>query len=266
MQKLIQYVVWILLFPLVLVTLFFAFYVTILETLSSLSSINPPNLRLLPTIAISSGVLIGILTWFREKSKLRAEKDRHTSEVMLKEVKKGFKATVLLLSDMNNNRETWIRAARTLLKSLALKKSIVSKEYLKAYALEEERTRNALYEILSLKNGSTGARNALPAQFFYGIEDWRKDHSLDDVRKESIPKPVVSNFNLDTISPNPVNKRLDRESVVAIFQFIEYPNDYADPLDQIKIWEDRDNMLRRCRGHVDEGARKYIVHRNCLMS
>ena len=64
-----------------------------------IDQINPQNLRLLPAIAISSGVLIAILTWFREKSKLRIDQDRHTSEIMLDRVKDGFKTTVLLLSD-----------------------------------------------------------------------------------------------------------------------------------------------------------------------
>ena len=185
---------------------------------------------------------------------------------MLKEVKKGFKTTAHLLDDMNNNRLTWIRAARTLRKSLALKESMVSEEYLKAYALEEERARNELYEILSLKDESTGVRKALPAQFFYGIEDWKRCRPLDEVRKESTPKPVVSDFNLGTISPNPINKRLDPESVVAIFQFTDIPNNYEDPLDHIEIWENSDNMLRSRRGHVDEGARKYIVHQNEAIS
>jgi len=265
MQKIIQFAVWIILFPLVFVTLLFACYVTSLEIWFSLSSANPPNLPLLPSIAISSGVLTAILTWYRENSKLQAEKNRHTSEVMLKQVNKGFKTTVDLLRDMNNNRKTWIRAARTLLKTLALKENIVSEEYLEAYALEEERTRNKLHEILSLKDEATNSRKALPPQFFFGIEDWKakEDQSLNEAQEESTPKkPVVSEFNLDTLSPNPIDKRLDCESVVAIFKFMEYPDGYKDPLDKIELWEDRDGMLRRCRGHADEGAKKYIIHRS----
>jgi hypothetical protein len=214
------------------------------------------QLSLLSTIAVSSGVLVAILTFSRERRKQEIERQRHMSEVFLARVKDGFNATIDLLSDQNNNRATWVRAARTLLKSVDLKKQIVAEEYKVAYELEEERTRNELYIVLSLVDEKSGERKPLPPAFFYGIEDWRNCNALDDAAIKASSSAVAYSVTIDEVPPQPHLKPLSVKSVIAIFDFIEYPNTYNDPLKLVGDWDDNwaDSY------GIDQGARRYVAH------
>ena len=102
-----------------LVAALFGTFTLVFETPSDLDISK--RLSLLPAITISAGVLVAILTFARERKKQELERQRHMSEVFLDRVKDGFKTVIDLLSDQNNNRVTWVRAARTLLKSVELK-------------------------------------------------------------------------------------------------------------------------------------------------
>src|SRR5690606_25934553 len=100
--------------------------------------------------------------------------------VLLEQANEGFKTAIELLSDQNNSRSTWVRAARTLLQAKQLGHQIISEEYKIAYRLREERARNDLYKILTLPDAKTNGRQPLPPQFFYGIDDWKTCATLDE--------------------------------------------------------------------------------------
>jgi hypothetical protein len=214
------------------------------------------QLSLLSTIAVSSGVLVAILTFSRERRKQEVEHQRHMSEVFLAQVKDGFNDTIDLISDQNNNRATWVRAARTLLKSVDLKNQIISEEYKVAYELEEERARNELYTVLSLIDEKSGERKPLPPAFFYGINDWRTCNSLDDAAIKASSSAVAYSVTIDEVLPQPRLKPLSVKSVIAIFDFIEYPKIYNDPLKLVGDWDDNwaDSY------GIDQGARRYVAH------
>lgn len=214
------------------------------------------RLNLLPAIVISAGVLIAILTFNRERKKQDIERQRQMSEVFLDIVKSGFNTVINLLSDQNNNRAAWVRAARTLLKSVDLKSQITSEEYRMAYEVEEERARNELYTILSLRDEKTGGRVALPPAFFYGIEDWRTCKSLAEAAKMASSSTVVYKMTIDEVPPQPKLKPLAVQSVIAIFNFVEYPKSYNDPLKRVEEWDDN---WERSYG-IDQGARRYVAH------
>lgn len=215
------------------------------------------RLFLLPVIAVSAGVLIAILTFVRERRRQEIERQRHRSEVLLAGVKKGFDTVITLLSDQNNNRITWVRAARTLMKALDLEKEILSEEYRVAYALEEERARNELYNVLTIINDESGERVPLPPQFFYGIEGWKECTSLDEAAIEASSHVTVYSPSIDKVPPQPHLKPIAPESIVAIFDFVEYPKDYDDPLRKVQVWEED-----WVRSHgIDQGARRYVAHK-----
>lgn len=215
------------------------------------------RLSLLPATAVSAGVLVAILTFARERKKQELERQRHVSEVFLDRVKDGFKTVIDLLSDQNNNRVTWVRAARTLLKSLELKTQISSDEYKIACELEEERARNELYTILSLADKkSSRERTPLPPQFFYGIDDWRTCTSLDTAAIKAASGAVVYSVTIDDIPPQDHLKHLAPKSVIAIFDFVEYPKTYNDPLKSVSDWDDNWEISYG----IDQGARRYVAH------
>jgi hypothetical protein len=238
----------------VLVAALFGSYTLIFDPSNNLNISQ--RLSLLPSIVISAGVLVAILTFARERKKQALERQRHMSEVFLERVKDGFKTVIDLLSDQNNNRATWVRAARTLLKSVELKAQISSEEYKIAYELEEERARNDLYTILSLVDKKSGARVPLPPQFFYGIDDWRTCHSLDDAAIKASSSAVVYSMTIDEVPPQAFLKPLSPKSVIAIFDFVEYPKTYNDPLKSVGDWDDN---WEASHG-IDQGARRYVAH------
>ncbi len=238
----------------VLVAALFGSYILVFDTSGGLDISQ--RLSLLPAITISAGVLVAILTFERERKKQELEHQRHMSEVLLERVKDGFKTVIDLLSDQNNDRATWVRAARTLLKSVELKAKITSEEYKVAYELEEERARNDLYVILSLVDQKTGERTPLPPQFFYGIDDWRMCNSLDNAAVKASSSAVAYTVTIDGVPPQTHIRSLSEKSVIAIFDFVEYPETYNDPLKSVSDW---DNNWDTSHG-IDQGARRYVAH------
>ena len=64
------------------------------------------------------------------------------------QAKLGLEEVYDMLKDQNNDRVTWIRAARDLLRARSLGKAITVKEYQEAYRLTEEKIRgSSLYRV-----------------------------------------------------------------------------------------------------------------------
>lgn len=254
MQKLFTVLIWVL-GCIVVAVLFWAFYGTyLLLTAPTIQENNPTYfpygpLRtiiivpapqqhmamtqrwgLLPTIVMSAGVLIAILAFLRDRNKHEVDRQRETSKVLFDRACEGFSTVVDLLSDQNNDRITWIRAARTLLKTRELKSQIKSEEYALAYALEEEKTRNKLYSKLLHPNQKTGELEPLPPQFFYGISDWGTCATLDDAAIKAAQQVQVYSASIDAVPPQSSLKPIAPPSIVVIYEFIAYPDTYEDPL------------------------------------
>ena len=217
----------------------------------------PFNLMpLLSSIAISSGVLIAILTYSRERKKVKIESERERSKYFLEEIEKGFNEALELLKHHTNNRALWVRAARSLLRTLELKNEVKSPECIVAYNLKEERVRNELYRTLSVFNEKTGEMESLPPCFFYGIENWRDEVSLDMAAIFASSDTPVYSMDINKVPPEATLTPLSGRTVIAIFDFMEYPDDYNDPLKTIKPWtEDWQDSFG-----ISRGARRYIAH------
>ena len=210
---------------------------------------------LLTAVVASSGVLVALLAFSRDREKLAREREENRSKILLEQAKAGLDEVIELLKDQNNNRVIWVRAARVLLEATALGRGIKATEYSKAYRLYEDRIRSELYRALSIYNEETQGRDPLPPQFFYGIKDWSRPTSLDDAAREASPEVRVSSVSIDSVLTEPTLKPLAAKSVVAVFEFVEFPSDYMDPLQEVRVWE----------GHWDtygpsQGARRYVAH------
>ena len=178
------------------------------------------------------------------------------SKFFLEIASKGFEEVINLLSNQNNNRQVWVRAARTLLKAKNLKKRIPLQEYLDGFEAVEERVRNELYTYLTIFDEKTGERSSLPPQFFYGIDNWR-EIGIDEAAIQSSGGPVVSDVTLEKNFPAIKDLKLSERSVVAIFDFLEYPKSYIDPLKSVNLWNDNYEFFH----DASQGARRYIAHR-----
>ena len=214
------------------------------------------RLKFLPSFVVCIAVFTCLLTYLREKAKLHREKIEEQSKVFLQLAKDGLEGAYEMLKDQNNNRITWIRASRDILHALSLTKEIKTPQYIEAYRLFEENIRHKLYLALTVTDTKTGGRKALPPQFFYGVSDWQIEKTLDEVAKATSSKIVVGTVSIDHIRKEPNLKPLSEKSVVTIFDFLEYPANYDDPLKKVKVWGDD---WEHSYG-VSQGARRFVTH------
>lgn len=225
------------------------------------SLLDQSKMAALPAIAISSGVLIASITYLRDKASQITEGKRKNDEINLMLAKDGFDETYELLKNLNNNRVTWIRAARILYNSIDLKNEINLLQYIKAFEHAEERLRNQLYRLLQTTpdEPSSSENISLPPQFFFGVDNWRdNDLSLDNLAINASSPIKAYSVNLDKVTPEPKSSGLEESSVVAIYNFIQYPENFSDPLSKIELWPDH---FHDCRGGIEQGARRYIYHK-----
>jgi hypothetical protein len=222
--------------------------------------IDQSKMSTLPAIAISSGVLIASITYLRDKASQVTEGNRKSDEINLMLAKEGFDETYKLLKDLNNNRATWVRAARILYSSVDLKNEISLPQYKKAFSHAEERLRNQLYRVLQTEpdDPSLSDKVSLPARFFFGVDNWRdSDLLIDDAAISASSLIKAYSVEIDNVTPEPKSGGLSESSVVAIYNFMKYPENYADPLSKIELWS---GHFRDGFG-IEQGPRRYIYYK-----
>lgn len=169
----------------------------------------------------------------------------------------GYERTCQLLDDRNNNRIKWIMAARALGDAKRLEKNVSNTSHKSALDLKKMEFRNRLYEVLTSENRTTGERETLPPQFFYGDPDWQTS-SLIDAARESTDPMVATAVGTYTVMPSPKLRYLAIPSIIPILDFLEFPDGYEDPLDE---YRDFDVSNWKDQTGTKEGAEKYIMHK-----
>jgi len=66
----------------------------------------------------------------------------------------------------------------------------------------------------------------------------------------------VYGISIDQITPQSNILPLAAKSVIAIYDFLEYPSDYDDPLKTVETWTDN---WEDSHG-VNEGAKRFVHH------
>lgn len=110
---------------------------------------------------------------------------------------------------------------------------------------------------MTLEGPETGSRLPLPPQFFYGVSDWDNFRPLDEVAVEVSAPIEAYSVTIDEVPPQPPLPPLAEKSVVAIFDFLDYPNKYEDPLREVKVWDGNWSDIHGEKA----GAARYIAHR-----
>lgn len=216
----------------------------------------------LPSLVASAVALLALSTFRRERAKWEHEREKHQSEFFYRQAASGLDEAFGLLRDQNNDRVIWVRAARSLLQAQELSKFIHLPEYQSAYRLYEHKIRNDLYLALTVHDETTGQRNALPPQFFYGVRNWRAMRPLDEVAKEASTRSEAYEVTLDNLPPQPHLQPLSHKTVVAIYDFLNYPDNYDDPLQRVSTWTDDWTA-----SHGEKmGAARYIAHSSKKMA
>ena len=210
----------------------------------------------LPAMAISTAALIALLAYNRGKKQSR-------SEFFFDQSTRGLDEVYDLLKDQNNDRVIWVRAARSLLQAKRLAKEIELDEYQRAYRLYELRVRNDLYLALTIRDPKSGHRQPLPPHFFFGLPDWQADadaeKTLDEVAIKASNPIEAYTVTIDKLPPEPTLYPLSEKTVTAIFDFLDYPEDFVETLDDVKDWSA--TLYMHMFTNEKSGAARYVAHR-----
>jgi hypothetical protein len=129
------------------------------------------------------------------------------SKFYLDEAVKGIEAAFALLRDGNNNRVTWVLAARILSRVQVLAGNLTSEAHKSVYAIHKDIYRVRFGDILLIGVHDRGA-------FFYGVEEHIKD--LDDAR--------AKHEEVHDVLPIP------ESAIREVFEFAKFPRDYDNTL------------------------------------
>jgi len=124
------------------------------------------------------------------------------------------------------------------------------------------RIKERLYKTLTLyrlhpKNNVSGEFEPLPPRFFYGIENWGDDIPIDDAARQSTDPAIARRVEDYKLRHTPKLSSLSAQSIVAIYEFLKYPDNYEDRLDDVKTWDITKN---ECFDHLYESPWKYLKH------
>ncbi|MBV2138600.1 MAG: hypothetical protein KUF79_17470 [Candidatus Thiodiazotropha sp. (ex Ctena orbiculata)] len=217
------------------------------------------KLQILTQLFIGSGVFFAGSAYFNSIKRQRIEDNKNQSRILLEYAQSGFAQVIELLSNHNNDRVVWIRAARILAQTISLKKDIKTSEHMKAYEIEENKCKGDLYRILSLYD-KTGSYDPLPPQFFYGIPDWEQTGSLDEAAIKADAEMRAGSLSIDEVVPEPSLSEISIPSIVTIYDFMEYREDYVDPLNiDIRNYNWGDAWIHSMG--KKQGAMRYVYHR-----
>jgi hypothetical protein len=231
-------------------------FMAVLGLINALPFIDQNHLTLLPGISIGCGGMIAILAFVRDRLHQKNDRIRKSDEIYLSIARDSFNEVYDLLKDKNNDRIIWVRSARLLLQALALKSKIETKDIIEAFQVSEERLRTELYRTFSITVDGDKNKQALPPQFFYGIDDWKTEKNLDEAAIKGGSTTVCVSVNIDENIPSCSSGSLANRSVIAIFDFLEFPSTYDDPLKKVQDWDDE---WADSHG-INQGAKRYIAH------
>ncbi|MGM0518369.1 MAG: hypothetical protein ACQERD_01855 [Campylobacterota bacterium] len=201
------YIFWIIAFGLFL---YFGYRLVVCNS----TEIAAPFGILLSALLASTAVLKTI-SKSQEVSQKKEKYDK--SEFYMNKSIEGLNQVFELLKDLNNNRVVWIQAARVLDKTLELSNFITEENHKKVFELQRFMIKNNLSKLF---NEVDGQSYGLPLSFFAGLENWKNEKDSEAINE--LKRITIQN-------------QLNPESVIAIFKFLKFEDDYVDPLDDNSV-------------------------------
>lgn len=172
----------------------------------------------------------------------REEREDADSRFYLEEARLGIESALKRVEEPGmNDRVTWILAARTLERSLAIADLITRPAAQRVWELALEGYRIRASDALGRD------RTDRDAQFFYGfrpvVHDLDRPYTLEDAARAS-----TANGTLNYLSES---------SLAAFWRLAQYPDKYPDPLPKEGLPVDPDHISM----HSFPGLRAYLQHR-----
>lgn len=147
------------------------------------------------------------------------EKQKERSKFNLDTCLEAYEQACDILENLNNDRETWIRAARLVLHGKKLAEGVTLDEHRRVLEYRRLEYRAIFNRILTTHAGA----------FFYGV---RELENLDEAARQST---ASSEHNGRVVIST--SHELAEASIYAIWEAAQWPTDYVDPLGQ-KFSED----------------------------
>lgn len=173
----------------------------------------------------------------------RQEKSYTKSHFALQSALESYDLAVVVLSDGNNDRVTWITAARIIERANQISKNVTEQVHIDVLEVQLERYRREMASILGFDDPEKGA------WFFYGSKDICAD--TDKAAKESTRPVNIANRSKGQL------KYISEGSLATLYELASYPSDYDDPLEK----ESFDGKMGIEMRANFPGLYEYLAHR-----
>ena len=169
------------------------------------------NWEVIAQIATAVAVLIATFVFFWQIWVNSKERKYSKSEFCLQSALEGFKEAYDLLSNHNNDRVTWVAAARTLKRANTISEDVSNRSHLAFLNIQKDKYRRLFSDVL----GYRGSQRT--AAFFYGADNSVTD--LDEAAKQS----TGTEYSDQLLA-------IPEKVLCVILKFSRFPDDYEDPL------------------------------------
>lgn len=174
------------------------------------------NWQTVANVATALALLVAAGAFIWQIYSHRQERRYINSSFALESARTSLDEAVKLLSDKNNDRITWIAAARILRRAVEISSKVTETVHVDVLEVQLERYRRVFGQILGFDDTHKNAA------FFYGSGNPSAD--IEEAAKESTRSKSTSR------GETPVLKALPEGALWTIWEFAQYPKDYEDPI------------------------------------
>jgi len=146
----------------------------------------------------------------------RQEKSYTKSQFALQSALESYDLAIELLADGNNDRVTWITAARIVERANQMSECVTEQVHVDVMEVQLERYRRQVATILGHDSSTTSG------SFFYGA-----DSSIEDI--DTAAGNATQPIHLPGVSKGQL-KYLAESSLATLYELASYPSNYDDPL------------------------------------
>jgi len=190
------------------------------------------------TSVLPAALLVTLGGLLLTKSREAADADEKRSLFYLESCITAYEEARNLLEDGNNDRATWIAAARALKHAQELSKEVSGEAHLRVLELHRLKYRRFFHEILWAK----------PAAFFYGAQN-TSITVAEAAAASTAPEERAGRTVISTV------KELSEKSLRVVWEAAQWPTGYQDPLDGGFSEDQKGSMLV-----LFPGLHEYLEH------
>lgn len=194
-------------------------------------------------VATALALLVAACAFIWQIVSHRQEKAYSKSNFALQSALESYNEAITLISDNNNDRVTWITAARIVERANQISTNVTEQIHIDVLEIQRERYRRRMADILGFDNPNKGA------WFFYGSTD--SSSGVDEAAKES-----TRSVHTDWGSKGQL-KYLSESSLATLYAIASYPSNYEDPLKK----ESFDGKISVEMRVSFPGLYDYLIHR-----